>query len=139
MTGASRTRPLAVGIALLLLAAALAACGGAPELVLDRELLDLGQVVNGEIRTVEVPVRNAGKGTLVIEALSTSCGCTSATVDPMAIEPGQSGILHIRFDSGAHGPEANGPVTRQVFIASNDPERPEVEFRFQADVVPPSP
>ena len=139
MTGASRTRPLAVGTTLVLLGVALAACGGAPELLLDREVVDLGQVVNGEIRTIEVPVRNAGTGTLVIEAVSTSCGCTTASVEPSTIEPGQSGMLQVSFDSGAHGPEANGPVVRQVFIASNDPERPELEFQFQADVLPPSP
>lgn len=131
-------RPAIYAGMLVLLAAALAACGGAPELVLDREGVDLGQVVNGEIRTFDVLVRNAGNGTLVIEAVSTSCGCTTASVEPSTIEPGQSGVLQVRFDSGAHGPEANGPVVRQVFIASNDPERPEVELQFQADVVPPS-
>jgi hypothetical protein len=26
---------------------------------------------------------------------------------------------------------------RQVFIASNDPDQPEVEFRFNADILPP--
>lgn len=134
-----RYRLGALGITAALLALALAACGSAaPELALDQAELDLGQVVNGEIRSFEVAVRNLGNGPLVIEAVSTSCGCTSASIDPSTIQPGESGMLQVRFDSGAHGPEANGPVMRQVFIASNDPDQPETEFRFEAVVVPPS-
>lgn len=114
------------------------ACGaGSPELSLDQSIVDLGQVVNGEVRTFEVPVRNLGDGPLVIEGVSTSCGCTSASVEPATIQAGDSGVLQVQFDSGAHGPEENGQVMRQVFIASNDPEQPEFEFRFEAVVVPP--
>lgn len=113
--------------------------GGAADLVLDQLELDLGQVVNGEIRTIDVPIRNLGDRDLVIDAVSTSCGCTKATIEPTTIAPGESGLLVVEFDSGAHGPEANGPVMRQVFIASNDADETEVEFRFTANVIPKSP
>jgi hypothetical protein len=99
--------------------------------------LDLGQVVNGEVRNFEVPLVNQGEGDLVIESVSTSCGCTSAQVIPTTLEAGGSGVLQITFDSGAHGPEELGPVMRQVFIASNDPDQPEVDFRFTAEILPP--
>jgi hypothetical protein len=99
--------------------------------------LDLGQVVNGEVRSLEVPLINQGSRDLVIEAVSTSCGCTSAQVIPTTLEAGGSGVLQITFDSGAHGPEELGPVMRQVFIASNDPDQPEVDFRFTAEILPP--
>ncbi len=115
----------------------LAACaGGAPDITLGRDQEDLGEVVNGVIRRIEIPVRNEGDGALIIEAVSTSCGCTSAEVDPTTIEPGEAGTLRITYDSGAHGPEANGSVLRQIFIASNDPDQPETVFEFVAMVVP---
>ncbi len=123
-------------LALGLLGSLLAACsGGSPNLTLDQQTIDLGQVVNGEVRTMQIPLRNIGTSDLVIEAVTTSCGCTSAEVSPTTIPPGESGMLIVNFDSGAHGPEANGPVMRQVFIVSNDSDEAEIEFRFTADVV----
>ena len=118
--------------------AALAACSaGEPDLRLDQTEIELGQVVNGQLRTFEVALLNAGDGELVIEAVSTSCGCTSAQAVPTTLGPGESGVLQVTFDSGAHGPEVIGTVMRQVFIASNDPDQPELEFRFSADILPP--
>lgn len=115
----------------------LAACaGGAPNLVLEEQQADLGEVVNGELRTLQIPIRNDGQGDLIIEAVSTSCGCTQASVDPMTIPAGGTATLNVTYDSGAHGPDANGPATRQVFIASNDPDTPEAVFTFEVVVLP---
>lgn len=115
----------------------LAACSsGSADLVLEQTSIDLGQVINGEVRSMEIPLRNTGSSELVIESVTTSCGCTTAEVSPMTIQPGESGMLLVQFDSGAHGPESNGPVMRQVFIASNDSDEPEMEFRFTAEVIP---
>lgn len=120
----------------LLLAVLLAACGGgAPDIDLSQSQTDLGVVTNGEIRTIEISVQNLGSDDLIIEAVTTSCGCTSAGISPQVIPPGGTGILAIRYDSGAHGPDEVGPVMRQVFIASNDPDETEFEFRFTAEVV----
>jgi hypothetical protein len=118
----------------------IAACGGgAPDIDLPQSQMDLGEVTNGEIRSVEVAVLNAGSADLIIEAVTTSCGCTSAAITPEVIPPGGTGSLAIHYDSGAHGPDEVGPVMRQVFIASNDPDEPEIEFRFTAEVVPTQP
>ena len=120
-----------------MIALLLAACSsGSADLVIEQTSIDLGQVTNGEVRSMEIPLRNAGSSELVIESVTTSCGCTSAEVSPMTIQPGESGLLLVQFDSGAHGPESNGPVMRQVFIASNDSDEPEMEFRFTAEVIP---
>lgn len=114
----------------------LASCaGGGPDLVLAQTEVDLGPVVNGEVRTIEIPLQNLGEKDLIIEAVSTSCGCTQATITPATIAPGESAVLEVQFDSGAHGPEENGPVMRQVFIASNDANEPEIEFRITADIL----
>ncbi|MFQ5614855.1 MAG: DUF1573 domain-containing protein [Anaerolineales bacterium] len=123
---------------LLLFSLILAACtNGQPSLVLGTEKLELGDVVNGEIVSQEVAVRNEGDAPLVVEAVSTSCGCTQATLEPMTIQPGGSAVLHIEFDSGAHGPDLTGMLVRQVFIASNDPELPEAVLAISANILPP--
>lgn len=109
--------------------------GNRPKISVETDI-DFGDVVNGAVIIRDVPVENEGEGPLVIEAVSTSCGCTTATMEPMTILPGQSGILHLEFDSGAHGPESNGELLRQVFIASNDSSQPEAVIEIRANVLP---
>ncbi len=93
--------------------------------------------MNGEVVTRKVTVRNSGNEELVIEAVSTSCGCTQPTLEPMAIPPDENGTLRIVFDSEAHGEELTGALMRQVFIASNDPEQPEAVLEFEPNILPP--
>lgn len=115
----------------------LVACGGGkPQINLETNELKLGDVVNGEIVSREVKVDNTGQAELVIEYISTSCGCTKATLEPMTVAPGGQATLTVTFDSGAHGPEENGELVRQVFIASNDPMQPDVVLELTANVLP---
>ena len=123
---------------LLLATLLLAACNaGQPQIGLEVTNLDLGDVVNGDIVQREVTVHNDGTAELVVETVSTSCGCTKATLDPMTIPPGESGTLFIEFDSGAHGPELTGILIRQVFVVSNDPEQAEAVVELAANILPP--
>jgi len=115
----------------------LAACGGKqPQIVIEPIETDWGHVVNGDILSREVMVRNEGAAPLIIKSVSTSCSCTSAELTPMTIAPGEAGVLRIEFDSGAHGPELTGELVRQVFITSNDPEQPEATIEFSVFVEP---
>jgi hypothetical protein len=125
-------------IALIFLAVGLAACGGPPQISVPEASLALGDVVNGEIVTREVTVQNVGKSDLIVEAVTTSCGCTEAAVAPMRIPSDGSGTLTVVFDSGAHGPELTGQLIRQVFIATNDPQQPEIVVELEANILPPS-
>lgn len=116
----------------------LVACNaGQPQITLETTNIDLGDVVNGEIIVREVAVQNTGERELAIEAVSTSCGCTQARLEPKNIVPGGSGTLHIEFDAGAHGSELTGPLVRQIFIASNDPQRPELVVELAVNILPP--
>ncbi len=103
--------------------------------MLEREQIDVGEVINGDIVTRQISVSNEGNADLVIDAVTTSCGCTKATLEPMTIPPGGRGVLTIEFDSGAHGEELTGSLIRQIFIASNDPEQPEVQVELAAKVM----
>jgi hypothetical protein len=124
-------------IAVVGLAILLSACGGRPQISITENNLNLGEVVNGEVVTHEITVQNVGQADLVIASVTTSCGCTQATLEPMTISPGKSGTLHIEFDSGAHGPELTGVLIRQIFVASNDPQQPEMVVELEANILPP--
>lgn len=121
--------------AVMFLGILLVACNsGRPSIAVEATSLDLGNVVNGEIVSRDLSLRNDGDADLVINSVITSCTCTQATVDPMTIPAGQSGILHIEFDSGFHGPSLTGPLIRQVFIKSNDRQQPDLQVELSINV-----
>ncbi|MFP3853739.1 MAG: DUF1573 domain-containing protein [Anaerolineales bacterium] len=133
-----RLRFAALFVLIMLISSTVAACGpaGEPDIQLSSDHIDLGTVNNGQVEEFSVDVRNTGTAPLIIEAVTTSCGCTSASVSPETIQPGQTGALHVTYDSGAHGPEFSGEAERQVFIASNDPDEREVIFDLAVNVIP---
>jgi hypothetical protein len=124
---------LTVSVLVLLLGGC---AGGKPEIAVARERHDFGQVKQGDVVTTELTVRNTGKKELKIESVATSCGCTSAQVKPKIIPSGGEGRLFIRYDSGSHPDK--GPIERHVYIASNDPEKAEVDITITADVQSPT-
>jgi hypothetical protein len=105
-----------------------------PSITVEATSLDLGNVVNGDIVSRDLTVRNDGEVDLVIDSIITSCTCTQASINLMTIAPNQSGNLHIEFDSGFHGPDLTGPLIRQVFINSNDPRQPEFKVELIVNV-----
>lgn len=110
----------------------------APRLAAETTLLQLGEVVNGVVVERDMAIRNGGDAPLVVEQVLTTCGCTTAALEPMTLAPGESGNLHIAFDSGAHGPELTGPIMRRVILVSNDPTQPEAIVEVQATILPPA-
>lgn len=120
----------------LLLTGLAAGCNpGQPVIELPQTNHDFGQVRQGEIVTIQLPVRNVGQRELRIESVATSCGCTSAEVEPTTIPPQGEGTLTIRYNSGLHPDQ--GPILRIVYITSNDPERPEVQVQIRGEVQAP--
>ena len=121
---------------LTIIMALLAGCSNnGPNIQLELESFEFGDVVNGNIVSKDVMIYNTGTIPLNIEQVTTSCGCTTAEVSQGQIAPDGSAILHIEFDSGAHGPEMTGTLTRQVFVATDDPDQPDLIVQFTVNVV----
>lgn len=106
-----------------------------PQATLTSDQIDFGDVIMGEEVSQQVSLTNNGGEPLEILSISTSCGCTTASINQMIIPPGETATLLIEFDSGAHGIEDLVPLFRQVFIATNDPQQPEVVIDITANVV----
>lgn len=123
---------------------------GEPKIKITPEVLDLGYVLQIKInRTVKI--ENVGNGSLVINGISTSCGCTTAVIvlnekvklisglnnsrwnDNVSIEPGKSAELKITYNAGLH-PDS-GKIKRSIYIYSNDPASPEIKVVLTADVI----
>ncbi len=127
-----------LAIAVLVLVFVLVAYGArGPDIALSATQHDFGDIEQGQVAVTEITVSNMGAGDLKIESVSTSCGCTSARVEPTVIPPGGEGKLIIRYDSGVH-PD-NGRIRRYIYIASNDPDEPEAQVIVTANVQAPAP
>ena len=117
----------------ILAASLLAACSwGAPDIDVATGH-DMGVVVKGEPAVAELAVRNLGDRPLTVKSVSTSCGCTKATLTPMIIPPGGEAGLRVEYDSGAHEQDI-GLIERFVFISSDDPDEDDVRIRFTVTV-----
>lgn len=120
-----------------------------PQIVLDVQEIDLGDVsVSGRQVETGVTITNTGQKDLVVESLSTSCGCTTAALVSggqegptfgagtpsedwtATIEPGSSAELRIYFDPSFH-PDARGPMMRQVYVSTNDPVDPHIKVTIK--------
>lgn len=121
----------------------------APRIEISEVDRDLGTVSQKQgVVSTDFEFENIGESDLVINKLSSSCGCTSASVvyqdnigpkftmaghgqeNPtdweVAIKPGESAILRVYYDPSVHS-DFEGAATRTVSIFSNDP----VEFEVK--------
>jgi len=96
-------------------------------------------------------IKNDGSEILKLSEVSTSCMCTTAQLisgenkSPefgmhtkssymMEVPAGKSAQLKVVFDPAFHGPSGVGPITRQITVATNDPENPTLNFMLSAVV-----
>jgi hypothetical protein len=121
---------------LLLVAPLLAACASPSPDIDVPPTFDWGSVVKGERAKADIPVRNLGDRLLTVQAVSTSCGCTTAKLSSMTIPPGGEALLHVEYDSGVHKTDL-GLMERFVFIASDDPDEQDVRIKFTVVVKAP--
>jgi hypothetical protein len=125
-----------IGVLAILTVIFLTACNSqTPQIALEMQSFEFGDVVNGTIAEKDISITNRGRAPLTLEEIATSCGCTTAEVNLTTIQPGESAVLHIEFDSGAHGPEMTGELMREVFMRTNDPQSPEVLVTFTVNVI----
>ena len=80
-------------------------------------------------------VTNKGDDTLRIYGVTTSCGCTNATVESNILPPGDKTVLTIEFSPSSHG--IKGDVYREVYIRSNSVPDTLVKLQIYAQVTPP--
>jgi hypothetical protein len=94
---------------------------------------DFGSIPSGPGNVSQVfYIQNTGTEVLEISSVVTSCGCTTADLSSSVIPPGTRADLTVVFDPDYH--DTGGPVTRVVWLETNDPDQPVVELGFAANV-----
>lgn len=102
-----------------------------PRIAVDPPSFDFGRTLPQKAVTREFSIRNFGDQDLVIENVSSSCGCTVAdTLTKKVVKPGGSQPLRVTLTTPA-GP---GAITKSVVVRSNDPARPLLEIKLKTTV-----
>ena len=106
-----------------------------PRIRVAPESFDFGRAAQNKTLRKEFSIRNFGNEDLVIESVSTTCGCTAALMDSRVVEPGGTTPLRVSLETRAY----RGRVLRSVMVRSNDPQAGLVEVKVEATVEPETP
>ncbi len=110
------------------------AVGAAPQLTASEAVFDFGEVVEGILVVHTFLLTNVGDAPLTFtQQPSTTCGCTSAPLLKMTLEPGESVALEVRFESTGYG---GHQVVKYVYVHSDDPTNPQLRLAIQGYVAP---
>jgi Protein of unknown function (DUF1573) len=107
--------------------------GAGPRIAVEPPSFDFGKALPQRALAREFNIRNFGDRDLIIENVSTSCGCTAALLDPArkVVKAGGSAPLRVTLTTAA----SPGSMSKSVLVRSNDPARPLFEIKLQATVV----
>lgn len=86
-----------------------------PAISFDKDLHDFGSIREGEKVTYSFRFKNTGKGDLIIQTASGSCGCTVPEIPEKPIKPGETGFIKVQFNSEGRV----GIQEKQVTVVSN--------------------
>lgn len=101
-----------------------------PRIRVEPDGFDFGMAQQNKTLRKEFTLRNFGDAELVIEGVSTTCGCTAAITAEKHVEPGGSTQLRVTLETRSY----SGKVERQVLVRSNDPETPLLAVKVSATV-----
>lgn len=100
-----------------------------PSIFLEKDYVDYGVIEKGSERVRTFKVINKGAQPLLLTNCSGSCGCTVPTCPREPILPGKSAEISVNYDTNREG-----PINKQVNIASNDPTTPNKVVMVKGEV-----
>jgi len=103
----------------------------APRVAATETSFSFGDLYQGEKASHVFTFTNAGDTSLEIDKVRSSCGCTAAVVSTKTLQPGESGEIRATFDSARF----RGPLTKKIYLYSNDPARKPFEFTLTTTVL----
>ncbi|KKW33132.1 MAG: hypothetical protein UY76_C0008G0005 [Candidatus Uhrbacteria bacterium GW2011_GWA2_52_8d] len=129
------------------------------QLTISETSWDFGDIPMSEgITTRSISLKNDTDVPITITSMQTSCMCTTVQIVHSdgsksglkgmvghgggtsslseTIQAGEAVALLVNFDPNAHGPNATGPITRNVELTTNSQAQPEVELTFSGNVIP---
>jgi hypothetical protein len=117
---------------LLSLMPTLLLAGPGPKIEFEEREHDFGDVVHGASPSIELNFTNAGEENLIVERISSSCGCAKGLRGDRNVAPGASSKIYAQIDTLGMPP---GRHAKSVAVHSNDPENPVTTLRLKFNIV----
>lgn len=92
--------------------------------------IDLGVMEQMQEKDAEVTVTNVGNARLIIKDVQADCGCTVPTLARKELDPGESTVINVAFNSK----KFHGKVIKMVNIHTNDPLNRTVDVMISAEI-----
>lgn len=102
---------------------------GQAQITFKTETIDYGTVdkASNGVRVFEFT--NTGNSPLVITDVKSSCGCTIPKKPEKPIQPGESGVIEVKYDTNRVAP------FRKTITVTSNADRPTVALKIKGDVV----
>lgn len=97
---------------------------------------DLGKVIYGDVATTSFTLTNYTPLPMKITRVSTSCGCTKASVEKETLSAYESTTVNVSFDPAVHKDDTDlGELTRTIYIETDNPNFTDLESIITANVI----
>lgn len=85
----------------------------------ESDVVDYGEIDYGSDGVREFKFKNTGNDVLIIARVYSACGCTIPKKPENPIQPGESGVIEVKYDT-----KRPGPIRRTITVYSNASETP---------------
>jgi rhodanese-related sulfurtransferase len=97
---------------------------------------ELGTVVYGDVTTTSFTLTNYTPLPVKITRVSTSCGCTKASIEKKGLGAYESTTVNVSFDPAVHKDDTDlGELIKTIYIETDNPNFPNLESTITATVV----
>ena len=101
-----------------------------PKIQFATPIFDFGKTNGGAVVKHDYYFTNVGNAVLEVTDVRPSCGCTTAGEWTHKVEPGQSGVIPIAFNTGNY----TGYVGKSITVTCNDPTQTTVILQINGTV-----
>ncbi len=102
-----------------------------PKLYIPKDSHDFGTVNEGEIIKFNYVLVNTGDDVLKLTNVMTSCGCTAAEPKKSNLNPGESTVLQVEFNTKGRA----GAQQKYISFSTNDPNNPRAKVSILGNVL----
>ncbi len=97
---------------------------------------NLGEVIYGDVTATTFTFTNFSPAPLKITGISTSCGCTKASMEKKEFNPYEAAEIKVSFDPAVHKDDTDlGDIIRTIYIETDNPNFPRLTADITARVV----
>lgn len=102
------------------------------EITFKSDVVDYGEIAYGSDGVRSFEFTNTGTDVLIVARVYSTCGCTIPKKPENPIQPGETGVIEVKYDT-----KKPGPIRKTITVYSNASEVPQ-SLKIKGKVLPES-